>query len=242
MSHRLKIIKQKHEDNLMAMQSFCMNPTMYAYHRIEKDTKIGSEIGEAYDCWKLGVISTYGRLFKKLKDVNLSTYIDLNISDEDILKTEEEFERKVNHIFSRIDSKPTTGLVDSVITMYWATGDPKFLLKIYEAMGVPHSCKYVRDSICDTYIQNIDRFHKLTERVNRSINDKSIEIQELSPLFMIECTNDDNTSMVADCNVSTDHPVIVACKKFERFVAYIELKQKNNKDSDPFINSSTEVL
>lgn len=173
--------KQKLNTLTLKMQFFCLDPQYSDFVEICNSTKLKNEQGTNFDIWRLATISKYGFEDNKLIIQRFNTL--------------------VKRITSRMIIRPTTGYLDRLWYVFFATGEYQYLEYLFKAAGNESATAEFRDIAIDRYqtftneykkkikeglekcrdsegIKHLDRVRRVFDQLQKSIDEKTKELNE----------------------------------------------------------------
>jgi hypothetical protein len=225
--------KKKHENLVLRMQFFWLDPRWNNYQELNTSTKLKNEQGSLYELWDLAVIYRYGKAWMEHGRSLTPSYVD---------EQSRKYVLEATRVLSRLLINPNAGLLDKVWYLFFATGEIKFLKAAFEVAGNKKASVDLRDIAIKQYQAFSDAFTEKIKDVlkkdpnffkDHEISDISVDVLDTFKSHIDENTkkleqmddpilNDDISAVLASLKTSTEEN-----KKDEK-IEYIDEKMEEN--------------
>jgi hypothetical protein len=219
---RIKNLHEQANELTLQMQVFCLDPNADVFNKCEANGRLKIEHGTNYELWRVGVLATYGPLWRKMSALGYTKFDFANSFDH--AKITKEYEDKVKKTIDRIMSKPTSGLLDCIWYLYFATGDCNFLKIAFESGTYATTNRFWQDVSIDTYIKFTDMYRKYIKDITEQKVD--LALHELNPLV----------------DPNTPHPTQKVCAKFNAAISLFDVVQNEREHRPGYIGEKAREL
>lgn len=188
----LQEYKNHAEMLVLRMQFFCLDPKYANYKEICAYPKIQHDQSEYIGIWKLACLTQYGKFW--------------DIPESELLESKRAFTEEMRKLSSRLLIRPTSGNLDRMWYVFFATGDINALRAAFEVSGNGSAKKDLR-------IAASDQFANFRDEYKRRIQD----------------------ALDKDPNYFRNHeiPMLDTQTVFDRFQAEIDKATAKLDDDDP---------